>query len=98
MEKKYIKYFGRNVARIIYCIGAGLSCAGVFCLLFSHKGLGFLAVLIGVPLFFITSAIQASDKDIDRLVSDAESGYKDEKIKGKVIGKKVLNPDDFSIF
>ena len=98
MEKKYIKYFGANIARIIYCIGSVLACFGVFCMLFSHRGLGFLACLIGVPLFFITSAIQASDKDIDKLVSDAMESYKEEKIKGKVIGKETLDESKFSLF
>lgn len=98
MDKKYEKYFGRNIARIIYVIGVGLSFFGVFHLLLGNPFLGVIFVTVGVITFFLTSHKQASDKDIDALLSKAEEEYCKTKIEGQFFEKEELNPSQFSVF
>lgn len=98
MNKRYLKYFGRNITRAVYVVGSALCCIGLFCILFSHRGFGMMACIVGVTLFFLTSHRQVSDKMIDELVQNAEEGYKNEKIKGKVIGKAVTDEEKFTVF
>ncbi len=98
MNKRYLKYFGKNLTRIIYVIGSGLCCFGVFCILFSNPMIGMMCAVVGVTIFFLTSHKQVSDKMIDELVEKSLLGYKEEKLKGLAIGKTVLDEDKFSLF
>ena len=98
MDKKYEKYFGRNVARIIYLIGVALCFLGVFNLLLGNPFYGAIFATIGVIVFFLTSHKQASDKDIDALLSKAQEEYHKAKIEGQVFEKTELDPSQFSIF
>lgn len=98
MKNRYAKYFGKNISRTVYVIGSGLSCVGLFCILFSHRGFGLLSCVVGVTLFFLTSHLQISDKTIDELLEKAITNYKKEKIEGVVVGKTELAPERFYEF
>ncbi len=98
MDKKYEKYFGKNVIRIIYVIGVALCFLGVFNLILGNPFFGAIFVTIGVVTFFLTSHKQASDKDIDALLSKAQEEYCKAKIEGQFFGKEELNPSQFSVF
>ena len=93
----YAKYFGKNTARIIYCIGVGLALYGAFNILFANGFMGFFYCLIGVILFFVTSHIQVSDKHIDELVTETVNAYKQDKIAGITFGREDADPEKFSL-
>ena len=94
----YAKYFGKNTARIFYCIGVGLALFGVVNCIVGNAFWGFFACVIGVALFFITSHKQVSDKHIDDLVAETVTAYKEEKIKGVSFFREEVDPDKFSLF
>jgi hypothetical protein len=98
VDKKYEKYFGKNIIRIIYVIGVALCFLGVFNLLLANPFFGAIFVTIGVITFFFTSHKQASDKDIDALLSKTQEEYRKAKIEGQVFEKEELNPSQFSVF
>ncbi len=98
MDKKYEKYFGKNVARILYVISVGLLFYEVFNLTIGRGLFVGLAGGIGLILFFSTSHRQASDKDIDEIVQKAEDAYLEKKVIGKTVAKQELDGKDFSVF
>ena len=98
MNKRYLKYFGKNVTRTIYVIGSGLCCFGIFCILFSNPFIGMICAVIGVSIFFLTSHKQVSDKMIDELVEKSVSEYKSDHLCDLQAGKTTLDGDKFSLF
>jgi hypothetical protein len=98
MDKKFEKYFGKNIIRIIYVIGVALCFLGVFNLILGNPFFGAIFVTVGVITFFLTSHKQASDKDIDALLSKAQEVYCKNKIEGQVFEKATLDPSQFSVF
>ena len=102
MKKKkkniYENYFGRNIARIIYVISWSLLVYGAFNVVVGNSYWGAIYCTIGVLPFFLTYHKQVSDKSIDELVNKSVEDYLENNIKGKMIGKRELNPADFSVF
>ncbi|MBQ8895612.1 MAG: hypothetical protein IJY88_02330 [Clostridia bacterium] len=102
MKKKkkniYENYFGRNIARIIYVISWSLLVYGAFNIVVGNSYWGAIYCTIGILPFFLTYHKQVSDKSIDELVNKSVEDYLKNNIKGKMIGKRELNPADFSVF
>lgn len=100
MKKKniYEKYFENNIARIVYLISCGLLLYGGFNIVVGNSYWGAIYCVIGVVPFFMVYHKQVSDKHIDELVEKSAEKYLDENIKGKIINKQELNPDDFLTF
>lgn len=100
MKKKnmYEKYFGKNIARIVYLISCGLLIYGCFNVLVGNSYWGAIYCVIGVVPFFFVYHKQVSDKHMDELVDKTKEEYLDKNIKGKTINKQELNPSKFSTF
>ena len=98
MDKRFEKYFGSNIARKIYITGIALIAVGVAVAFFYWAGYGILIAAVGVILFFISSSMQVSDKDLDDKMTSAMAEYAKEKIDGRVMGKQKLDARDFSVF
>lgn len=102
MKKKkknnYERYFGKNITRIIYLIACGMLLYGAFNILVGNSYWGAIYCTVGVLPFLFLSHLQVSDKNVDEVVENSVETYLDEKVKGKIIDKKELNPSDFTVF
>ena len=98
MEKRFKRYFGRNIGRKVYLVSCGLIIAGFIIGYLYWMFYGFPLIVLGVILFFISSATQISDKDIDTKVAGDVSNFPQKHIEGKVIDKTTLESKDFDVF
>lgn len=98
MDKKFSKYFGSNVARKVYVAGIALIVFGVIVTFGYWAGYGVPIMAVGVLLFFISSSIQVSDRDVDEMVRSTMDSYAKEKIDGRIMGKETLDARNFSVF
>lgn len=98
MIKAYKSYFGKNIPRIIFLLSCVRLCEGALNIIVGNPYGGTLILITGIIPFFFTVHRQVSSKQIDELLDNARLSYKEQNIKGKIIGKRELNPDDFSVF
>ncbi len=98
MKKRFERYFGRNIGRKVYLVSCGLIIAGFAIGYLYWMFYGFPLIVLGVVLFFISSATQISDKDIDTKVAGDVSNFVQKHIDGKTIDKTTFKGDDFSVF
>lgn len=98
MDKKFTKYFGRNVSRTVYLIGLGIIGFGLVQIFLGNPYGGGIFCTLGAILFLLTSHKQVSDKNIDELVKKYESEYVSKVIDNKTFGKETLKGSDFSVF
>ncbi len=98
MEKRFARYFGSNIARKLYLLGFGMMVVGLAVAYFYWVVYGMPITVIGLVLFFASSALQISDKDMDTKVAEDVNKYVKEKIDGRTIGKETLDGRDFSVF
>lgn len=98
MDTKFSKYFGNNIMRKVYVAGIALIAVGLIVAFAYWAGYGIPIAAIGVILFFISSSMQVSDRDIDQKVNSDMESYIKEKIDGRTFGKEILKGSDFSVF
>ncbi len=98
MNKKFAKYFGKNVSRTVYLIGLVIIGFGLVQIFLGNPYYGGMFCTLGAILFLLTSHKQVSDKNIDELVKKYENEYVDKVIDNKVFGKETLKGSDFSVF
>lgn len=98
MNKRYARYFGKNIVRIIYAVSCGLLCYGCFNIVVGNSYWGLIYCMIGLIPFFLTSHIQVSDKAIDELIETRIEKFKEERLKDIVVGKTEITSDKFSTF
>ena len=99
--KKFERYFGNNVATVLYIVSGAMIAGGLIGIFFRLYGLWTLfaaLILVGVVLFFITVRLKITDRDMDEVLSNTASKYKEEHIDRKVVDRKELNPDDYDVF
>lgn len=97
-KNKYERYFGKNIARIVYLISCGLLLYGGFSIVVGNSYWGAVYCVIGLLPFFLVSHLQVSNKQIDEIVETSAETYLDKHIKGVVINKRELDPADFATF
>ncbi len=97
-KNKYERYFGRNIARMVYLVSCGLLLYGGFNIVVGNSYWGAVYCMIGILPFFLVWHVQVSDKHIDELVEASAGSYLDKHIKGKTVNKRELNPAEFAIF
>ena len=98
MNKKYSRYFGKNIARIIYTVSCGLLGYGCFNIVVGNSYWGMIYCLLGIIPFFVTYSMQVSDKTIDELIETRIEKFKEERLKDIVVGKTEIANDKFSTF
>lgn len=98
MDKRFEKYFGNNIMRTVYLAGVALIAIGLAVAIFYWAGYGTPIAMVGVALFFISSAKQVSDKQVDEYVQKTADEYAKEKIDGRTVGKQTLDARNFSVF
>lgn len=98
MNKRFQRYFGRNIASKIYVAGIVLIAVGVAVSFVYSAFYGIPIAAVGVLIFFITSAFKVSDGDLDAFVAKCAEEYGNRNIEGRTVGKKTLAAKDFSIF
>lgn len=97
-KNKYERYFGKNIARIVYLVSCGLLLYGGFNIVVGNSYWGAIYCVIGLLPFFIFSQMQVSNKQIDEVVEASAESYLEKHIKEKVVNKRELNPADFVVF
>ena len=97
MNKRFDRYFGKNIGRKIYVISIGLVAFGLIFGAVYWWGYGIPIAIIGVIGFLVSSGIQVSDKDIDEHILESVEKYK-KNIDGRTLGKETLDVRNFSFF
>ena len=98
MRKDFQRYFGRNIISKLYIVSLVFVGAAVVLLAIRY---GFIAIplaVAGAILFFISAVYRVTDKDIDEKVASTLNNYGVELIKGRSVGKRELNENDFAYF
>lgn len=98
MNKKYARYFGKNIVRIIYVVSCGLLGYGCFNIVVGNSYWGMIFCMLGVIPFFLTSHIQVSDKAVDELIETRTLQFKAERLKDVTVGKINIDEEKFSTF
>ncbi len=98
MNKRYARYFGKNITRVIYVISCGLLGYGCFSIVVGNSYWGMIFCMLGIIPFFLTSHIQVSDKAVDELIETRALQFKSERLKNLVIGKTEVDEEKFSTF
>lgn len=97
MNKRFDRYFGKNIGRKIYVISIGLVAFGLIFGAVYWWGYGIPVAIIGVVGFLVSSGIQVSDKDIDEHIANSVEQYR-KNIDARIIGKETLDVRNFSFF
>ena len=99
MKKNIERYFGNNIATVLYIV-SGILIAGGLVGIFFHRWVVIMAglTLVGVVLFFITIRLKITDRDFDEPMKKATENYKKDFIIGKIVDRKMLDEDDFDVF
>ena len=98
MKKQYERYFGKNIATLIYILSAIVAIAGLIVTFFRWWHFGFIFTIIGAIVFFITVRLKITDKDLDAKLSDIAEKYKTARIQETIVNRKPLDPEPFDIF
>lgn len=98
MNKRYARYFGKNIVRIIYAVSCGLLGYGCFNIVVGNSYWGLIYCMLGLIPFFLTSHIQVSDKSVDELIETKVEQFKSERLQNVVIGKDEIPKEKFSVF
>lgn len=98
MNKRYARYFGKNIVRIIYAVSCGLLGYGCFNIVVGNSYWGLIYCMLGLIPFFLTSHIQVSDKSVDELIETKAEQFKSERLQNVVIGKDEIPKEKFSVF
>lgn len=98
MNKRFSRYFGKNITRIIYTTSCALLIYGCFNIVVGNSYWGMIFCILGIIPFFVTYSMQVSDASIDELVDRSVERFKEERLKDVIVGKTAIGEDKFSTF
>ncbi|MBQ3230723.1 MAG: hypothetical protein IJB49_06855 [Clostridia bacterium] len=102
MKKICDKYFNTSASSVVFTVMYFLGCAiaafGLFNIIVGNPYGGVMFLIIGAIPVFISSQFRVSDKRFDEMVGAKHEEYLENHIKGKTVGKTMLEPADFSLF
>lgn len=98
-NSNFERYFGNNLATVLYIISGIVIAAGLIGIFFRFHIVLFAAVTVaGIVLFFITIRLKITDKDFDEPLNKAVAGYKKEHVGNQTVKRKPVDPDGFDLY
>lgn len=98
MKKLYERYFGQNIATLIFILSAILAIIGLVITFSRWWHYGFLLTIVGAIIFVITFRLKITDRDLDDKLSELKTKYKEKQIHGLVVNKKIIDENEFDLF